>query len=162
MSGYFGMLRTDGAAVPEDLQQTITRSLAFRGPDGSCTQAKGALGFSFSLLELGTSRQARRQPVWLGERFCLIGEVRLDARKQLISELQQKGQPAGVASADEELALFAWAVWGEACLPKLFGDFSFGLWDTEKKSFCCARDFAGAKPLFYTCTPGAFCFSNTL
>jgi hypothetical protein len=60
MSGYFGMLRTDGVTVQEDFLQGITRSLAFRGPDGSCIQAKDALGFSFSFRELGPP--ARRAP----------------------------------------------------------------------------------------------------
>ena len=35
MSGYFGMLRTDGAPVREDLLQEIAGSLTFRGPDAS-------------------------------------------------------------------------------------------------------------------------------
>jgi hypothetical protein len=43
MSGYFGMLRTDGAPVREDLLQEIARSLTFRGPDASCAQAKGGV-----------------------------------------------------------------------------------------------------------------------
>lgn len=62
MSGYCGMLRTDGVAVQEDFLQGITGNPAFRGPDGSCIQAKEPLGFSFSFLERGPSRQARRQP----------------------------------------------------------------------------------------------------
>jgi len=62
MSGYCGMLRTDGVAVQEDFLLRITGNLAFRGPDGSRIQAKEPLGFSFSFLELGPSRQARRQP----------------------------------------------------------------------------------------------------
>lgn len=162
MSGYFGIVRTDGASVREDFLQDAARSLAFRGPDGACIHAIDGVGFSFSLLKLGTLRQASRQPVWLGERYCLIGEVRLDARKELIAELRQKDQPASAESTDEELVLFAWAAWGEGCLPKLLGDFSFGLWDAEKKCLWCARDFAGAKPLYYARTPGAFFFTNTL
>lgn len=162
MSGYFGIVRTDGASVREDFLQDAARSLAFRGPDGACIHAIDGVGFSFSLLKLGTLRQASRQPVWLGERYCLIGEVRLDARKELITELRQKDQPAREESTDEDLALFAWAVWGEACLPKLLGDFSFGLWDAERKCLWCARDFVGAKPLYYARTPTALCFTNTL
>jgi len=95
MSGYCGMLRTDGVAVQEDFLQGITGNPAFRGPDGSCIQAKEPLGFSFSFLERGPSRQARRQP-------------------------------APAESSDKELVLLTWTAWGEACLPKLLGDFSFG------------------------------------
>ena len=66
MSGYFGILRTDGAAVREDFLKGIMRSLGFRGPDGGCIQAKGALGSSFSLLELGTppTRRAASRCGW--------------------------------------------------------------------------------------------------
>jgi len=77
MSGYCGMLRTDGVAVQEDFLQGITGNPAFRGPDGSCIQAKEPLGFSFSFLERGPSRQARRQPALRNPRtrslFCSPG-----------------------------------------------------------------------------------------
>jgi len=162
MSGYFGIVRTDGAAVGQDLLQGIARNLAFRGPDGGHIQAKDGVGFSFAFLDLGTPRQARAQPVRLGERFWLIGEVRLDARRELVAALQQKGQSATSKSTDEELLLHTWDIWGETCLPKLLGDFCFGLWDAKTQSLCCARDFAGAKPLFYARTRGVLCFTNTL
>jgi asparagine synthase (glutamine-hydrolysing) len=162
MSGYFGIVRTDGAAVEEDFLKEIAHGLQFRGPDGRHIHAKDGVGFSFALRDLGTFRQVRRQPVQLGGRFWLIGEVRLDARGELLAELQQKGQQVGAESSDEELVLSAWNVWGEPCLSRLLGDFSFGLWDAEERSLCCARDFTGTKPLFYARTPGAFCFTNTL
>jgi len=162
MSGYFGIVRTDGGAVGEDFLKKIARVLEFRGPDGSCTHAKDGIGFSFAVLNLNTSRQARVQPVRLGDRFWLIGEVRLDARRELVTELHQKRQPVSAESPDEELLLYAWSVWDEACLPKVLGDFSFGLWDAKRQSLFCARDFAGAKPLFYASAGGVFCFTNTL
>lgn len=162
MSGYFGIVRTDGAPVGQDFLQRMARSLGFRGPDGSHIESNGGAGFSFALLDLGTHRQARRQPVRLDDRFWLIGEVRLDARRELIAELQQKDQRVTGESTDEDLVLFAWKVWGEAGQRKLLGDFSFGLWDAYTQSLYCARDFAGAKPLFYGRAGGVFCFTNTL
>jgi asparagine synthase (glutamine-hydrolysing) len=161
MSGYFAIVRTDGASVEPGFLERIAHSLAFRGPDGSHTESKDAAGFSFAFLDLGAHRQARLQPVRLGEHW-LVGEVRLDGRRELIAELNEKDQLATSESSDEELVLLAWRVWGEACLQKFLGDFSFGLWDAEKQSLCCARDFAGAKPLFYAQFPGAICFTNTL
>lgn len=162
MSGYFGIVRTDGAPVEQDFLQRIARSLAFRGPDGSHIESNGGAGFSFAFLDLGTPRQARGQPVRLDERFWLIGEVRLDARCEFVAELQQKGQHITRECTDEELVLFAWKVWGKACAGKFLGDFSFGLWDVHTQSLYCARDFAGAKPLFYAHAGGVFCFANTL
>jgi asparagine synthetase B (glutamine-hydrolysing) len=88
--------------------------------------------------------------------------VRLDARRELLAEVRAKGQPAGEEPTDEELLLQCWNIWGEAALQKIAGDFSFALWDAEKQSPCCARDFAGARPFYYAQAPGVFYFSNTL
>ena len=98
----------------------------------------------------------------LGERYTLLGEVRLDARKQLIGELLAKQQPATEESSDEELLLLAWSAWGEGTLAKILGDFSFAIWDASQQSLFCARDFAGARPFFYVGHAGIFSFSNTL
>ncbi len=162
MSGFFGMVRTDSESVQQEFLDRVAHSLEFRGPDGTNTWKKDGIGFCFTWLDTGTPHQARSQPVVLGGRFWLVGEVRLDARRELLAELREKGQPAGEETPDEELLLQCWNVWGDAALQKIAGDFSFGLWDAEKQSVCCARDFAGARPFYYMQGPGVFCFSNTL
>jgi len=162
VSGFFGMLRTDGAAVQPRFLNEITQHLHFRGPDGCQTWAKDGLGACFAYLETGARHQSRSQPVRLAERYTLLGEVRLDARKQLIEELQEHRTPAAEESSDQELVLLAWSVWGEGILAKLLGDFSFAIWDASRQSLFCARDFAGARPFFYAWRDGVFRFSNTL
>ena len=162
MSGFFGILRVDGAAVDPRFLDEVAEHLRFRGPDGCQTWAKDGLGTCFAYMETGTRHQSRRQPVRLGERYTLFGEVRLDARTELISELQEKQQPATEETSDPDLLLLAWSVWGERALAKLLGDFSFGLWDASLQSLYCVRDFAGARPFFYAWRDGVFCFSNTL
>jgi asparagine synthase (glutamine-hydrolysing) len=162
MSGFFGMVPTDGAGVEQRFLDQVAQRLRFRGPDGVQIWAKDGLGTCFAYLETGTRHQSRSQPVRLGERFALLGEVRLDARKELIGELREKQQPAAEETSDAELVLLAWNVLGEGALAKLLGDFSFGIWDVSRQSLLCARDFAGARPFFYAWRDGVFCFSNTL
>jgi asparagine synthase (glutamine-hydrolysing) len=162
MSGFFGSVRTDGVVVETRVLDKIARHLLFRGPDGSQTWAKDGLGTCFSYMETGTRHQSGSQPVRLAERYTLLGEVRLDGRKQLIEELQGHGTFATEESSDQELALLAWSVWGGRTLAKLLGDFSFAIWDASRHSLYCARDFAGARPFFYTWRDGVFRFSNTL
>jgi asparagine synthase (glutamine-hydrolysing) len=162
MSGFFGIVRTDGVAVEQRFLDQVARRLQFRGPDGGQTGAKDGFGTCFSYLETGTRHQSSSQPVRLGDRYTLLGEVRLDARKQLVSELLENQQHATEEVSDDELLLLAWSVWGEGTLAKLLGDFSFALWDASRRLLVCARDFAGARPYFYTWRDGVFCFSNTL
>ena len=162
MSGFFGMMRSDGVAMEPRFLDQVAQRLRFRGPDGGQTWAKDGLGTCFAYLETATCHQSRSQPVGLGERYTLIGEVRLDARKQLIAELLENQQHVTGEATDQELLLLAWSVWGKRALTKLLGDFSFALWDASLRSLFCARDFAGARPFFYAWHDGVFCFSNTL
>ena len=162
MSGFFGMVRTDGVAVESRFLDQVAQRLRFRGPDGGQTWAKDGLGTCFTYLETGTRHQSHSQPVRLGARYTFLGEVRLDARKQLIRELLGEQQPVTEEASDEELLLLAWNLWGERTLAELLGDFSFALWDASRQLLFCARDFAGARPFFYARHDGVFCFSNTL
>jgi asparagine synthase (glutamine-hydrolysing) len=162
MSGFFGILRMDGAAVEPRFLERVADRLSFRGPHGTCTWAKDGAGACFSFHDTATPHQASKQPVWLGERFRLLGEVRLDARRELVAELQRAGRPTTEESSDEELLLICWSVWGEAALARILGDFSFGLWDAESRALVCARDFVGARPFFYAWRGEVCCFSNTL
>ena len=100
MSGFFGMLRTDGAAVEPRFLEQVAQRLRFRGPDGGHTWSKNGLGTSFAYLETGTRHQSCNQPVRLGERYALLGEVRLDARKQLIGELLEDDRQTTEEASD--------------------------------------------------------------
>jgi len=162
MSGFFGMVRTDGTSVEPRFLEGIAARMRFRGPDGGQTWSKDGLGACFAYLETGTRHQSRSQPVQLGERFTLLGEVRLDAREDLIPELLEKKQLATEEASDVELLLLSWSVWAEGALAKLLGDYSFAIWDASQQALFCARDFCGARPFFYTWREGVFCYSNTL
>ena len=162
MSGFFGMVRSDGAPLSHKLLDLILRELEFRGPDGSCKWAQDGVGFCFTFFDTRARYQSPTQPVQLGDRFWLVGDVRLDARADLISDLQAKRQPASAETSNEELLILAWEVWAEDALTRISGDFAFGLWDARERTLYCARDFAGARPFYYTEGPGIFCFSNTL
>jgi len=162
VSGFFGIARTGGVAVEPRFLGQVAERLRFRGPDGCQIWAKDGFGTSFAYLETGSRRQSRSQPVRLGERYTFLGEVRLDARKQLVTELLEKEIPAAEEVFDEELVLLAWSLWGEETLARLAGDFSFAIWDALRQSLFCVRDFAGARPFFYSWREGVFCFGNTL
>ena len=93
MSGFFGTVRTDGVAVEQRFLDRVMERLRFRGPDGGQTWARNGLGTCFAYLVTGSQRQSCSQPVRLGERFTLLGEVRLDERKKLIAEASLRTVP---------------------------------------------------------------------
>lgn len=167
MSGFAGMVRLDGSA-PED-RKTIERmaaGLAFRGPDATQVWSDERANFCFTLLRTGPAPQAEAQPVSLEGRAWLLGEVRLDARADLIRKLSEHGARCSKATSDEELVLLAWQTWGETAGEKfretLRGELSFALWLPEQRKVLCFRDLMGCRPFFYFQAESTLCFSNTL
>ncbi len=102
-----------------------------------------------------------QQPVALEDNW-LLGDIRLDARSRLIALLRSKDIHLSPDLTSEELVLQAWRTWGESSLENFLGDFSFALWDRDRHSLWCSRDFVGARPFYYAHRHGIFCFSNTL
>ncbi|CAN5245989.1 asparagine synthase-related protein [soil metagenome] len=67
-----------------------------------------------------------------------------DLRKALLSA---GSDPRG--DSPSHLIAAAYRVWGDACVDRLEGDFSFLLWDRERRVLLASRDFTGTRPLFY-------------
>ena len=63
-------------------------------------------------------------------------------------------------SSDTEVILRAYRQWGESCLERLRGMFSFALWDEETQTLFAARDRFGIKPLYYTVVDGVLYFAS--
>jgi asparagine synthase (glutamine-hydrolysing) len=162
VSGFAGIVSTDGAPPDSSLLERIAAHLAFRGPDGTHISTRPGAGFCFTLLRTGPAPQTSAQPCSLDGRVWLLGDVRLDARTDLQRKLEQHGTTILPGVTDEELVLHAWRMSGEKSFPELVGDFSFTLLDVEARHLWCVRDLIGARPFYYAQAGGRLCFSNTL
>jgi asparagine synthase (glutamine-hydrolysing) len=161
VSGYFGMLRTDGETIQGGLLQRVAEVLCSRGSTREAIWSQGGVGTCFTYVDAEVVRRSVPQPVWLGSNW-IVGDIRLDARPELLRQLAMHGERLSYDTPSEELLLRDWHVWGSACLPRVLGDFSFALYDSKEQSLYCARDFIGARPLFYAHSRRNLCFSNSL
>lgn len=84
--------------------------------------------------------------------------VRLDNRAELCAALDLRDTPE---LTDPQIILAAHRLWGADCANELEGDFSFVLYDPEKKQVFCARDSIGAKPFFYYADKTVFIAAST-
>jgi len=166
MSGFAGIVRCGGDAetsgIGADRAARIAREIAFRGPDGQMEWSHPGVHFWFSFLKTGPAPQIKSQPLSLDGWVWLLGDVRLDGRKELIARLVQSGEGIERTSTDEELVLHAFQTFGEDGVAALDGDYSFVLWDARNKKLSGFRDTTGAKPFFYCEERGELSFSNTL
>lgn len=81
--------------------------------------------------------------------------------QELRRELQEKGY-VFTTHGDTETILHAYAEWGENCVLRLNGMFSFAIWNKTSKKLFLARDRLGIKPLFYCYHNDSLYFSSEI
>jgi asparagine synthase (glutamine-hydrolysing) len=165
MSGIAGILNVDGSPVDGRLLARMAEYLRFRGPDGQGLHAIANVGFVHTLLKVFDDSGAPGrddQPFTFDGRRFIVADARVDARRELATALQARGQRIGVDAGDAELILRAYCTWGDDCVMHLVGDFSFAIWDGPGRRLFCARDHLGVKPFYYAQLGETVVFSNTL
>ena len=162
MSGIAGMVQMDGRPVDGDLLRRMTNWLSFRGPDAQGIWTDGPVGLGHALLSHVGEAEAERQPATLDQRNWVAGDVRLDARPELVNALRSNDRDANLSQHDAQLLLHAYEVWGEACLDHLLGDFAFAIWNGQLQQLFCACDHFGIKALYFAEVERCLVFSNTL
>src|SRR5437879_339887 len=116
MSGIVGIVNFDGAPVDRLLLSRMTGSLGFRGPDAQRIWLEGPAGFGHTLLRTTDEAEREEQPFTLDGQVWIVGDVRVDARRDLVSQLNAKKQAAALDRPDVELILHAYRAWGENCV----------------------------------------------
>lgn len=154
MSAVVGYLALDGQPARADLLQRMLDTLAHRGPDGRAIWHRGPVGLGHCMLHTTPESHGDLLPL---ERNGLVitADARIDNRGDLIHALGMTGERSGQQS-DSAIILAAYEKWGEGCVAKLLGDFSFSIWDDTSHSLFCARDHFGGRPLYYCHAPDRF------
>jgi asparagine synthase (glutamine-hydrolysing) len=153
VSGIAVVWHPDGTPVPAATLDGVLGRLTPRPQDPEARWLAGPIGLGHralaGALDARHAGLARRRD---GHDLVVAADARLDNRAELAASL---GLPPADADAigDGELILRAWARWGEACPVHLLGDFAFAVWDGARRTLFCARDPAGARPLYYHLGP---------
>jgi len=162
MSGFIGIFNTNGAPVDRELLEQLTESLTFRGPDARAVWCRGSVAFGHTLFRTTWEARYERQPFTLDQQVWIVADARVDAREDLVRELECGHELALNQTPDVELILRAYLKWGEACLDHIIGDFSFAIWDCRSRRLFCARDRFGVKLFYYARKSSCVVFSNTI
>jgi asparagine synthase (glutamine-hydrolysing) len=161
MCGILGQLNR-GRAVNKDSFTCMLDSLSKRGPD-----AWGINSFNSDTVYLGHRRLSiidlsdqGVQPmtnedgtIWL----TFNGEIY--NYRPLKKELIDLGH-VFKSNTDSEVIIHSFEEWGEGCVKKFRGVFSFGIYDMKSNSLFLARDHVGVKPLYYFNNNETFIFSS--
>jgi asparagine synthase (glutamine-hydrolysing) len=94
-----------------------------------------------------------RNPLHDPERgLTVVADAILDNREELCDALGIEAARRKNAT-DPELLLLAYDAWGTEMAERLVGDFAFAIWDDRRRRLYAARDFSGARTLYFARDP---------
>jgi len=141
--------------------ESMTRSIAHRGPDDEGYFIAGPLGFGFrrlSIIDLAGGHQPmsdQEESVWV----VFNGEI------YNFPELKQELQGYGHVfrtNCDTEVIIHGYKQWGDEILNRLNGMFGLAIWDVRRKRLVLARDPFGIKLIYYRVTEGSVYFGSEM
>ena len=139
MCGIVGVLN-DAQPVSRELLQEMTEVIAHRGPDDDGLYTDGPVGLGNRRLAIIDLSAAGHQPMLddSGE-LVLTFNGEIYNFRELRAELQRLGHRFR-SQTDTEVALVAYAEWGEECFRRFNGMFALAIWDRRRRTLVLARD----------------------
>lgn len=162
MGGIAGLFHLNASPVNEILlQEMLAVTSRRRGSDKVGSFVDGSIGMGHCQFYTTEESYYEQQP-FSDElsQLCIVCNGRVDNREDLIAELTLNDKDQVIT--DVELILAAYKKWNSGCLNHIVGDFAFVIWDKKQQRLFCARDYAGANPLFYTLVDQTFIFGSTI
>lgn len=136
-------------------------SIRHRGPDGEGFFFGENFAFGhrrLSILDLSTDGS---QPMTYREKNVITfnGEIYnyIELREELKNECYTFH-----TQTDTEVILAAYDYWGESCVERFNGMWSFVIYDKERNELFASRDRFGVKPFYYTVSESMFAFGSEI
>lgn len=165
MCGITGFLLTDASASAAAILDSMTDSLAHRGPDdrGTWHDESGLVHLGHRRLSILDLSERGHQPmVSQDARYVLVYNGETYNFPDIRDELEKEGVRF-VGHSDTEVLLEGFSKWGiEKTLRRMVGMWAFAVWDREEEVLILARDRLGEKPLYYGWMGTAFIFGSEL
>ncbi len=162
MCGISGIINFDGKPVEPVLVNTMMDAMKHRGPDDQGVLIRKNIGLGFVRLSIIDLSDLGHQPMKdrSGRYFIIYnGEVYnfIEIRKELI----KKGYLFN-SNTDTEVVLYSYIEWGESCLERFNGMWSFCIYDLKEESLFLSRDRYGIKPLYFYHDKNQFIFASEI
>jgi asparagine synthase (glutamine-hydrolysing) len=159
MSVQFGRWSFSGQPPAPDYLERAAELLAPYGPDGE-GRFSGP-GVDIIYRGFHTTRESRReqQPHQLPSGAVLTWDGRLDNREELVGQLSPY---VTLESPDVAIAARAYEQWGTVSFAKLIGDWALSIWEPRERALILAKDFLGARHLYYTANEEQVTWSTIL
>lgn len=161
MCGIAGLIYKNNALVQKESLTKMTDIMSHRGPDSEGFYLKENLGLGHRRLSIIDVSEAANQPFYLEQKHVLVFNGAIYNYVELRAELQDLGYTFKTQS-DTEVLLLSYDCWGEDCVKKFNGMWSFAIFDVKKNILFCSRDRFGIKPFYYYSDKEKFVFASEI
>ncbi|MCP3029181.1 asparagine synthase-related protein [Halobacillus sp. A5] len=162
MSAIAGIINLNNEPVPMMHSNSIMESLQKYPADDIQTWNDRNIFLGCHSQWITPEQVGEKLPYYDPDRkLCITADAIIDNREELFNAL-------GVSKAlrtnmpDSKLILLAYHNWGEDSPRYLIGDFAFMIWDEREQKLFGARDFSGARTLYYFQGHNSFSFCTTI
>ncbi|MDB4599612.1 asparagine synthase (glutamine-hydrolyzing) [Alphaproteobacteria bacterium] len=162
MCGIAGIVQLKGDLKSLNRIDEMAALVAHRGPDGQGSVIVGNVALGHRRLAIIDLSDQGAQPMSSSDGQLHItynGEIYnfLELREELIAHGYKFA-----GNSDTEVLLNAYRQWGEYCLDRLNGMWSFAILDVRRNIVFCSRDRFGEKPFYYHQSEMAFLFGSEI
>ena len=145
----------------ENLIRVMGHACKHRGPEQEGFYVDDFVSLCCERLKIQDLSDNAKQPLHNeDETIWVILNGEIYNFREIRTQLEKKHQ--FYTNSDTEVILHAYEEYGEACIDKLDGMFSFAIYDTKKKIILLARDRIGVKPLYYYFNNGRLSFASEI
>lgn len=155
MRGLFGLFYRDGAPVSKSTIALLSDGMAGWGNRETVFAGCAFLGRADASASREPYCQSLRQPA---DRVVFMAAGRVDNLEELRCQLSVSGPASSIADAD--LIYRAYLTWGEDCVNRIYGDWSFAAWHHSERKLFVARDHYGSTSLCYYADEHVFAFAS--
>lgn len=160
MCGICGIVSLNDEPVKEDLIRQMMHTMKHRGPDDEGVFFENSVGFGFVRLSIIDLTPIGNQPMISEDgRYIIVFNGEIFNYIELKKELVALGY-SFKTKTDTEVLLISYIHWGDECLNRFNGMWSFVIYDRLKKTIFGSRDRHGIKPFYYLSTTEYFAFAS--
>jgi len=129
----------------------------------SCKSRYSSVAFGHRRLSILDLTPTGHQPMsYANGKYWIVFNGEIYNYQDLRSELAGLGYEFHTRS-DTETILASYSMWGESCMKRFAGMWSFAIYDRTKRELFLSRDRYGIKPLYYYFSPtGDFYFASEI
>ena len=144
----------------EEVFKDALNSITHRGPDNIGFLQLDNIRLGHTRLSIIDLKDRSNQPLIVDNLIIIFnGEI---FNYKEIKELLEKEGYIFNTKTDTEVILHSFKKWGQKCVSKFNGMWSFVIYDKEKKEIFASRDRFGIKPFFVLKTECGFIFSSEI